>query len=102
VLQLLIGTNVSEFGTRDVLNVIEKHDRACLLPLYHHAVTNAINGRNRQSYKEAVRYLKKLRAHYRKLKKEPQWDAYIARLVKVNKRLRAFLEEVRKGKLIDA
>lgn len=100
-LQLLLNPDLSDYGTK-MLKIIENRDRESLLPLYHYGIKRAINERNRKSYKQAVRYLKKLRTHYRKLKKEPQWNAYLTRLVAENKRLRAFIEELQKGKLIDA
>lgn len=100
-LQLLLDPDLADYGSK-MLKVVESHDRASLLPLYHHAVKKALDERNRKSYKLAVRYLKKLRTHYKKLKREPQFQVFLTRLVAENKRLRAFLEELRKGKLIDA
>lgn len=82
----------------DLLKKIEEVDRACLLPLYHNAVEELINLKNRDAYRQAVKYLRKLRMHYRALKKEQVWDSYIIRLSSKYKRLRAFQEELRKGK----
>ena len=84
----------------DIIRVIQREDPESLLPQYHQAVKSAIARKNRQSYKEAVRYLKKLRTIYRKLKKEDTWDYYFSKLLEETRRLRAFQEECQRGKLI--
>lgn len=61
----------------------------------------AIEERNRKSYKRAVRYLKKLRTLYKRLKRTDEWDAFIIHIANLHSRLRALQEELRKGKLID-
>ncbi len=81
---------------------IQKENPEVLLPLYHQQVIQLIGGKNRSAYRDAVRYLKKLRTIYKKLKRVPAWESYIAYLSETYKRLRAFQEELRKGKLIDA
>ena len=73
-----------------------------LLPILHLQVVRLIASKNRSSYREAVRYLKKLRTIYKKLKQVNTWDSYIHYISDTNKRLRAFQEELKKGKLIDA
>lgn len=98
-LQLLVGFEPETHG-QQFLRKIEKADRSVLLPLYHQAVQRAIAEKNRKAYKLAVRRLKKLRTHYRQLKKVEKWETYFAFLVKKHRRLRAFQEELRKGKLI--
>ncbi|WP_203363520.1 SWIM zinc finger family protein [Bacillus sp. REN10] len=72
-----------------------------VLPLYHHGIDELVSQRNRDSYKKAVRYLKRLRTLYKKLKRTDRWEQYITILLEETKRLRAFQEECRKGKLID-
>ena len=81
---------------------IQKENPEVLLPLYHQQVIQLIGSKNRPAYRDAVRYLKKLRTIYKKLKRVPVWESYIAYLSDTYKRLRAFQEELRKGKLIDA
>ena len=81
---------------------IQKENPEVLLPLYHQQVIQLIASKNRPAYRDAVRYLKKLRTIYKKLKQVPAWESYIAYLSDTYKRLRAFQEELRKGKLIDA
>lgn len=71
------------------------------LPLYHLAAVEAIEERNRKSYRRAVRYLKKLRTLYKRLKRTDEWDAFIIHIANLHSRLRALQEELRKGKLID-
>lgn len=53
---------------KEPLKDIEKEAPEAALPLYHLAATEAIEERNRKSYRRAVRYLKKLRTLYKRLK----------------------------------
>ncbi|MBM6619169.1 SWIM zinc finger family protein [Bacillus suaedaesalsae] len=98
-LQMLVGYQIDE-QPRELLKQIEAIDITVLIPLYHRAVNEAIKGRNRPSYKLAVRYLKKLRTYYKKLKQVERWDEFIDRLATEHKRLRAFQEELERGKLL--
>ncbi|WP_246942848.1 SWIM zinc finger family protein [Bacillus pinisoli] len=98
-LQMLVGYDISD-QSRELIKHIEKTDRRILLPLYHRAVNDAIAQKSRPAYKQAIRYLKKLRTQYRQLKLMTKWDAYIERLAHEHKRLRAFQEELEKGKLL--
>jgi uncharacterized Zn finger protein len=82
------------------LRAIEEYDPALLLPLYHQAAERAILEKNRASYKTAVRLLKKLHGYYKLLKLEDRWEHYIYRLSDKFSRLRAFQEELKKGKWI--
>src|SRR5690606_19049545 len=98
-LQIYAGYDIDDID-RGVLKEIETIDRAALLPLYHRAVAKAIEGKNRPSYKKAVKYLRKIRAHYKKLKQEDLWYEYITKLAAVNKRLRAFQQELLRDSMI--
>lgn len=98
-LQLIVGFQPEMHG-RQLLRKIELTNRNWLLPLYHQAVQRAIAEKNRQAYKLAVRRLRKLRTHYRQLKKVEKWEQYIAFIVKKHRRLRAFQDELQKGKLV--
>ncbi|NEW07548.1 SWIM zinc finger family protein [Paenibacillus sp. SYP-B3998] len=82
------------------LRAIEDHDAALLLPLYHQAAERAVLEKNRASYKTAVRLLKKLHAIYKQLEQDDRWEHYIYRLADKFSRLRAFQEELKKGKWI--
>lgn len=85
---------------REILKLLEKEDIRLVLPLYHQDVERHVLEKNRNSYKEAVRLLKKLAVFYRKLKEQERWQAYLEQLAARFSRYRAFQEELRKGKLI--
>ncbi|WCN37420.1 SWIM zinc finger family protein [Aneurinibacillus uraniidurans] len=85
---------------KESLSKIEKYDSTLLLPLYHQAIERLILEKKRPAYKDSVKLLKKLRTYYRKLKQQPVWDTYITRLTERHARLRAFQEELQKGKLL--
>ncbi|PLR94478.1 SWIM zinc finger family protein [Bacillus sp. T33-2] len=83
------------------IKTVQKEAPVVLLPLYHQAVEYLISQKNRGSYKQAVRVLKKLRTIYKKLKRVPEWEAFFALLLERTKRLRAFQEECKRSKLIE-
>lgn len=90
----------SDYFHSEVLRAIQKEEPQYLLPYYHRKAQQAIDQKNRQSYKEAVRHLKKLKTIYKKLKQEEVWKQFIQQLLQETKRLRAFQEECQRGKLI--
>lgn len=98
-LQLLMGYSPSLINATD-LKEVEKLDQEVLLPLYHQSVDRLIREKNRKSYKLAIRFLKKLQTIYKKLDRDSQFEDYIERLAGQYARLRAFQEELRKGKFI--
>ncbi len=98
-LQALLGFSLDEMDTY-VLKEIEKQEPGVLLPLYVQTVQHEIKMKTRENYKMAVRYLKRIKAQYKKLKREEVWENYILQLAEEHKRLRAFKEELKKGKLI--
>jgi len=100
-LQAIMGNDIDYLGSGRV-KVIEKENPALLLPLYHQAVHNHIAHKGRDHYREAVRKMKKLRTLYKKLKRQDDWEFYLEALLEQTKRLRAFHEECRRGKLINA
>ncbi|MGE8207074.1 SWIM zinc finger family protein [Heyndrickxia sp. NPDC080065] len=87
---------------RSKLESVAKRDPHLLMPLYHEAIDFLIASRNRDSYKKAVKYLKKLRTLYKKEKTTDIWENYFDDLLIKTKRLRAFHEECKRGKLIHA
>ncbi|WP_338751935.1 hypothetical protein [Bacillus sp. FJAT-52991] len=99
-LQSWIGYDLVELD-RIGLKEAQKFAPQEVLPLYHHGIDLLVSQRNRDSYKKAVRYLKRLRTLYKKLKRTDRWEQYVTALLEETKRLRAFQEECRKGKLID-
>ena len=99
-LHLLYGFEAIEL-LKEPLKEIEKEAPEAALPLYHLAAVQAIEERNRKSYRRAVRYLKKLRMLYKRLKRTEEWHIFIVQIANLHSRLRALQEELRKGKLID-
>jgi len=80
------------------LKTIEQHDPALLLPLYHQATEKSISEKSRTAYQIALRYMRKLHTIYVRLKQVERWEDYLYLLTKKHARLRAFQEELRKGK----
>lgn len=85
----------------DKMKIVQKEAPEVLLPILHQAADGLIAQKNRSSYKQAVRLLKKLRTIYRKLKRIPEWETFFAKLLERNKRLRAFHAECVRSKLIE-
>jgi uncharacterized Zn finger protein len=100
-LQAFIGFDLDSLG-KDRIREISKKEPSILLPLYHQSITGHINMKNRDHYREAVRKMKKLRTLYNKLKRQEDWQLFLELLLEKTKRLRAFQEECKRGKLIDA
>ena len=88
--------------SNDMIKILQTNAPEVLLPLYHQAIQADLDGKNRDHYKQAVRKLKKLRTLYRKMKRLDDWNDYFDILLSRTKRLRAFQEECKRGKLIDA
>jgi hypothetical protein len=83
-----------------VFQPIEKHAPEMLLPFYHQAVERYVIQKNRDSYKAAVKLLKRLFKLYKKTKQESRWELFLGAFTDRHSRLRALQEELRKGKLI--
>ena len=99
--ELYIYNNIDyKFISNEDLKLIQTHEPTLLLPLLTSIVSENIEAKNRQSYREAVRYMKKIRSIYKKEKKLEQWERYIHLIQTTHKRLRAFQEELKRGKLI--
>jgi hypothetical protein len=99
-LQAFMGWNFYDLA-KDRVKIIEKEKPEILLGMLHQSALQEINQKNRSSYKTAVRYLKKLRTLYKKLKRLDDWQYYLDSLMEKTKRLRAFHEECRRSKLIE-
>ncbi|UJF32607.1 SWIM zinc finger family protein [Paenibacillus hexagrammi] len=84
-----------------VLQPIEKEMPSLLLPYYHQAIAYYVGLKNRYDYKQAVKLLKRLEKVYKKMKQIGVWESFFADFVERNSRLRALLEELRKGKLLE-
>ncbi|WP_426451078.1 hypothetical protein ACP26L_03195 [Paenibacillus sp. S-38] len=92
---LVLGYTPMDFRASE-LKPIETEQRELLLPWYHHSVELFIAEKNRDAYKRAVRLLKKLQSHYKKLKRTEVWDRYLVYLTTRYSRLRALQEEMQK------
>lgn len=83
------------------LRMVERQSRETLLPLYHQGIESSVREKNRKGYKTAVRLLVKLRANYRKLKRERDWNRYIAQFSLEHARQRALMEEMRQRRIVE-
>lgn len=81
---------------------LQEYDQSLLLSLYHRSIQEHIDLKTREHYRIAVRQIKKLRTLYKKLKKSNDFERFLTLTLERTKRLRAFHEECRKGKLIYA
>lgn len=82
------------------LKIVEKKQPAILLPIFHQSIQYHLELRNRENYREAVKQLKKLQSLYRKLGSAEKWETFFQLLLENTRRLRAFHEECRIGRLI--
>jgi hypothetical protein len=82
------------------LKRIEEADPGLLLPLYHQAIERSISAKSREAYKQAILLLKKLKLIYASLNNPARFDEFLQRLMNQYARLRAFQEELRRGKLL--
>lgn len=85
---------------RSHIQEIQRRDAEALLPLYHQAVEAQIERKNRKSYKESMRYIRKLRTLYKSLNQEESWHTYVQRLSFHYKKLRALQQELKQRKFI--
>ncbi|MED4054078.1 SWIM zinc finger family protein [Niallia taxi] len=88
--------------SKEQIKTLQEHDQQLLLSLYHRSIQEHIEQKSRDHYRIAVRQMKKLRTIYKKLKKQQQFELFLTMTLERTKRLRAFHEECRKGKLIHA
>jgi len=98
-LHLSLDSDPMDFRVTE-LAPLEKNAPEVLLPFYHQAVERYVLLKNRDSYKTAVRLLKRLAKLYKKLKREPRWEFFLSSFTERHNRLRALQEELRKGKLL--
>lgn len=97
-LQLYLGIRPDELDAAD-LRSVAKSAPASLIPLYHQAIDEAILTRNRQGYRQAVRLLKRLEKLYSEDGKAEKWNRYVSGIADKYQRLRAFQEELWRGKV---
>lgn len=99
-LQMYMGRKIEELKNQE-LQKLEQHAPKVLLPLYHQTIEEAIHTRNRQGYRLAAKFMKRLLGLYEQLDQRHVWQVYYERMQNKYSRLRAFQEELVKGKLIE-
>ncbi|MEF3305274.1 SWIM zinc finger family protein [Paenibacillus sp. GYB003] len=82
------------------LKAAETHDPTVVFPLYHQTIERCIQQKNRTAYKEAIRLMKKLAALYAAAGLQDRYELFLRKLSAQYARLRAFREELMKGKLL--
>lgn len=85
--------NVSE------IRIVETERPELLLPIYHQATEKCIFEKQRTSYRLAVKYIICLKRLYARLNEQEQFEEYLSALKERHARLRAFFEELKKGKI---
>ncbi|MFC7370171.1 hypothetical protein ACFQPF_00580 [Fictibacillus iocasae] len=98
-LQIVMGYSPDIIQRKD-LKEAKEMDARTLLPIYHQSIHKLVNDRTRKSYQSAIKYLKELRKLYEALGSEERFADYISQLSSEYSRLRAFMEELKKGKFI--
>jgi hypothetical protein len=98
-LQLVCHASVARID-KQIIKQLEKESPSLLLPIYHQEAEHLVLLKNRDAYKDSVKLLKKLQTLYRKSKRLDRWESFLQLFVKKHARLKAFQEELRKGKLI--
>ncbi len=84
---------IRELGTPE-----QRHPQEAIA-LYRELVEQAIGRRQRSAYQEAVRYLKRVKALYKSLGAQSDWDAYLQSLRTQYAHLPALQDELRKARL---
>jgi hypothetical protein len=83
----------------EVAKAAEKTRPDAAREIYRKEAEALIASRGRDNYKEACKYLKKVRDLWRQAGDEAAWTNYVARLREQNRTLRALLEEMSRAKL---
>ncbi|MFA1643004.1 hypothetical protein AB5N96_09080 [Chryseomicrobium imtechense] len=81
------------------LEIVKDEAPFVLLPLYHMNVMREINEKKRDSYKQAVRYMKKMKQLAKAANETVYWNHYVQEIREKFRRLRAFQQEMEKGNL---
>jgi uncharacterized Zn finger protein len=69
------------------------------LSLYKELVEHAIRGRDRRAYRQAVQHLKRMKAVYKGLEAQSEWEAYLQSLRAEYRHLPALQDEMRQARL---
>ncbi|KIL49794.1 SWIM zinc finger family protein [Jeotgalibacillus soli] len=94
-----IGFQPEELEIAGFKQLIEKKPEYAV-PLLHQWIDQLIAEKQRDSYRKAVRYLKKLKKIYIQRNLSSKWEMYFQAVLEKNRRLRAFQEECKRGHLI--
>jgi hypothetical protein len=98
-LQVIMGYSPELIQRKDLKEVLS-FEKETVLPIYHQTIDRLINERTRKSYQSAIKHLKTLRTIYFEMGEEECFSQYIDQIATIYGRLRAFQEELRKGKFI--
>ncbi|OLN24142.1 hypothetical protein BTO30_01645 [Domibacillus antri] len=98
-LQLLMDAELPDLDQAGLKTAIKEAPEETL-PLLHHGISVLIAGRNRNAYRQAVKFIKRMRTMYKKLKRTDEFERWLNWLADDTKRLRAFQEECKKGGLL--
>jgi uncharacterized Zn finger protein len=82
-----------------VAQAAEKSQPRDALALYSELVEHAIRGRDRRAYRQAVQYLKRVKAVYKALNAASDWEAYLQALRADHRHLPALQDEMRQARL---
>ncbi len=94
------STDWSRFSYRlRVAEAIEKSQPKAALDIYQPLVDKAIAERNRNSYRTAAEYLKKIKSLYQSLKAQNKWQTYIQKIRTTYSNLPALQDEMNKAGL---
>lgn len=86
---------------RQEARVLELRNPAVLLPIYHLAICQKIEEKNKDSYHLAVRWLRKLDTLYKKQKRRDRFLLYVRMLAKRYSRLRTLIGMFQKAGWLD-
>jgi hypothetical protein len=98
-LHMSLGMEPWTFDHTTYVSVHREHPQA-LLPIYHQGIETGIESKSRVGYRDAVKLMKAVRSIYLQIGREEQWHRYYAIMMERTGRLRAFQEEVEKGRLV--
>jgi hypothetical protein len=98
-LHMSLGMEPWTFDHTTYASVHREHPQA-LLPIYHQGIETGIESKSRVGYRDAVKLMKAVRTIYLQIDRQEQWNRYYDIMMERTARLRAFQEEVEKGRLV--
>lgn len=81
------------------LQMVAHHSPAHAMPIYHLNILREIDEKKRDSYKQAVRHLKKMKQLAKAAGDSAYWNSYVKEIREKYRRLRALQQEMEKGNL---